>query len=106
MSNVLLSFRYWKNTTFLFLIQPPSVVFSTYDSVLCSCKCGVCSGSHMLSGIILPRSQMLCDALRKRNEEIKRLKKKERNGKGVKHVAERLEWFLIPGLRVQSNYLV
>lgn len=49
---------------------------------------------------------MLCDAPRKWNEEVKRLKKKERNGRRVKHVAERLEWFLIPGLRVQSNYLV
>lgn len=41
------------------------------------------------------------DAQRKWNEEIK-----GRNGRRVKHVAERLEWFLIPGLRVQSNYLV
>lgn len=70
--------RYWQNTTFLFLIQPPFIVFSTCDSVLCGCKCGVCSGSHMLSGIFLPKGQMLCDAPRKWNEEIKRMKKKER----------------------------
>lgn len=46
------------------------------------------------------------DAQRKWNEEIKGGRREARNGRRVKHVAERLEWFLIPGLRVQSNYLV
>lgn len=55
---------------------------------------------------IFPRGQMRFDAQRKWNKEIKGGMRKARNGRGVKHVAERLQCFLIPGLRVHSNYLV
>lgn len=55
-----------------------------------------------------PHKEAKCDVML-RGDGMKRLKrgrKRVRNGRRVRHVAERVQWLQIPGLRVQPNYLV